>query len=67
MIGDILVGTFALGFGTAHVLWSEQMYDYYRRHAVFRFITGSTVGAMKVHGAILAVLGGALILRGVLR
>ena len=64
MGADIIVGGFCIFFGMAHVLWAEQLYDYYLRHPVFRFVTGSTLGAMKVHGMILAVLGGGLVIRG---
>jgi len=62
-VADILLGSFALIFGAVHVIWPRQMYQYYQR-SWLRYFSGSSQGAMKVHGMLLAALGVVLIVLG---
>jgi hypothetical protein len=65
VIAEIVIGALAAVFGAAHVVFTEQMYAYYQRHFLWRLFSGSTEGAMRVHGAILTALGIVVIIKGI--
>jgi mannose/fructose/N-acetylgalactosamine-specific phosphotransferase system component IIC len=59
----VIVGSLAAVFGAAHVVFGRHMYAYYRRHFLLKYLSLSTEGAMRVHGAILTAVGIAVLVR----
>jgi hypothetical protein len=65
MITLLVMGALATLFGAVHVVFGRQMYAYYRRHFLLRYLSLSTEGAMRVHGAILTAVGIAVLVKAV--
>lgn len=67
MVTDLILGTFALVFGSIHLAWPRPVHRFYQRFMATRFISSSTVEAMRVHGALLVALGVVMVTVGLVR
>jgi hypothetical protein len=64
MNSEIALGVLLTLFGALHVFNGSRVYAYYQRHWLLRSFNRSTVGAMRLWGAVLMALGVAFVAVG---